>query len=280
MKPQSRYERCAACGARLPLNRAKCPVCRAWNTGAEETGQIDDSSLASEAANEKPFRKIMTGIDVVDYMWGDPSRKQFGVTSSAVSLIGGGPGAGKSTLSLQLTKAFAIAASQSVQAQITDKPRLPFYIASEETKPEVVERAKRLSVPLDMFRIVGINSQGNLRHMLLKHKPSAIFLDSVAGMTSDPHVAVETAKRFKEYSESLDAPVFLVTHATKKDEIAGLLSLQHGPDVIMTMFAVMHGSEIRELASLKSRYGPSNYSRYLLMTGGGLITHELEEEEK
>lgn len=280
MKPQSRFARCAHCGARMPFDRAKCVECKQWNTGAEEEIGVDDSSLGSEAENQKPFRRIITGFNTIDEMWGwknAPNGKQLGVVSTSVSLIGGGPGAGKSTMSVQLMGRFAYLAQRLIER---DGPRrLPFYIGSEETKPEIIERAKRLGVPLDWFRVVGINSQGSLKHMILKHRPNAIFLDSLAGMTPDPYVIVETTKRFKEYAEALDAPVFLIQHATKKDEIAGLLALQHGPDVVMTLFAIMHGTEIRELASLKSRHGPSNYSRYLLMTGTGLIDHELPEEE-
>jgi DNA repair protein RadA/Sms len=272
----ARIRRCQHCGARMPAGDfMKCLACKRWNS-TEDANEVDDSSLLSEE-DDKPFRRIITGVDVVDEMWGGPDGK--GVVSTAVSLIGGGPGAGKSTLSLQLARAFGDHAFRTTDRQLTGVLRPVMYIASEETKPEIRERAKRLDTSLDIVRVVPMNAQGSLRFMILKHRPCAIFVDSLAGLTANPELAVETSKRFKEYSEELDAPVFLVTHATKSADIAGLLALQHAPDVCMTLFAPYQGSEIREMTSLKSRYGPSNYCRHLLMTEKGLIRSRLDDDD-
>jgi DNA repair protein RadA/Sms len=260
--------RCEHCGARMPAgDKMRCVECKRWNS-PEEGNIVDDSKLASEEP-EQPFRRIITTFDTIDELWGRP--EEWGVVTSSVSLIGGAPGAGKSTLSLQLATLFAEYAAKTVEKQASGKKREVMYIASEENRAQVTDRAKRLGTPLECLRIVDMNSQGSLKHMILKHRPCSIFVDSMAGMTSNPDVAVETSKRFKEYATTLDCPVFIITHANKADEIAGLLALQHAPDVVMTLFAPFKDSELRVMTSLKNRFGPANYVRWLLMTERGLV---------
>lgn len=278
----SRVPRCSNCNAVMPRDRARCLSCKAWNTGQEGEKEIDDSVLGSQSKKNEVERRFVTGWDIIDEVWGDLPRKLPGVPFTSVTLIGGGPGAGKSTLFCQLVKLFATHPNRDKEAE-AGTLRLPFVMATEEGLDDIADRMQRLGVPLDRYRAVDVKqSSGSLRYMILKHRPCAMFFDSLMGNEApDPNVIVQTANRFKEYSKELLAPTFLSAHANKRDDIAGLRALQHGPDIILTLFAALaKRSEIREFASLKSRYGPSNYSRYMLMTGGGLITHEIEDDDE
>lgn len=258
---------CRRCSFKFDEKKTQCPRCRTINL--PDTGTTDDSILLSEVS-DKAFRRIPTGIAPLDIALGG------GWVTSSVVLLGGNPGAGKSTLSIQVADKVAGLSSRGKLGDTSGRPVI--YICTEETAPQIKDRANRVGIKHPgLIRLVPMGSRADIGDVLMHYRPCATFVDSMAGLVADPDVAVETTKNFKGYAEALDAPVLLVDHVTKSDDFAGLMSKQHAPDTLLTLYAPDASSEVRELTPLKNRFGPANVQYYLMMTAKGLI--ELEEEE-
>lgn len=259
---------CTRCGKKFPEVKCMCPYCKTINL-PEGTGG-DDSVILKDISDQQ-FRRIMTGIEPVDLVFGG------GLVTTSVTLLGGNPGAGKSTLSIQLASNIAGLSKAGMLGKTSEREVV--YVATEETGPQIKDRARRLQLEnTEKIRIVPMGSRSDLGDMLMHYKPCAVFVDSMAGLVADPDASVETTKRFKEYAEALDAPVILVDHVTKSDDFAGLMSKQHAPDTLLTLYAPDASSEIRELTPLKNRFGPANMQVYLMMTELGLVTIEDDED--
>lgn len=253
---------CSRCDYRFDASRSQCPSCKQWNVpeGATAAAQGDQTVLLSE----------VTGDDVARYETG-PWDICFGggIVTTSTTLIGGTPGAGKSTLSLQLADAIARTTKREI-----------LYVGTEESAKEIKARADRLRLKNQpLIRVFPMGSNADMGAVFLARKPSAIILDSLPGLTPDQDMAVELCKRLKDYAVTLTAPVLIIDHVTKQDDFAGLMSLQHAVDTLLTLYPT-HQGEKRELTTLKNRHGPANISTNLEMTPGGLISLGDEDEDE
>ena len=186
-----------------------------------------------------------------------------GIVTTSVTIIGGCPAAGKSTMALQLSNRIA---------EVTNREII--YVGTEESVQEIKSRAIRLQLTcMHLIRIHPMGSSADLGSILTSRKPSAIILDSLPGLTSDPEIAVELCKRFKDYAVELNAPVIIIDHVTKGDDFAGLMQLQHAVDTLLSLFPNENG--MRELATVKNRFGPANISVKLGMAERGLTNSRI-----
>jgi len=236
-----------------------------------KTHQDGVTTLLSEVA-VKPVQRIATGP--WDICFGPANdRDPNGVAVTSCNLIGGCPGAGKSTFSLQLSDALA---------KQTDRETL--YICAEEDLDQVGDRAYRLGVS-SLSKIRGMptlsnpEALGQLESIILKHKPSAVILDSIEGlMGKDKDGAVELCKIFKGLTSKYRFPSFIIDHVTKVDDFAGLMSLQHAPDGTFTLFPEEQDGNVRVLETQKNRFGRAFVRCRMLMTERGLIAIGDDEE--
>lgn len=280
---------CSRCGHPFPDDKGRCPSCRQWNTDSVRStspalnlGPDDDDGtcLLSEVTDETDKRRLVTGP--WDEVFGGMPPPNRGIVDVSTNLLGGAPGAGKSTMALQLSN--SIARSRKGET---------FYVAAEEAKADVNERARRLSLDCrNLIRIYPMGCASDLGSVLLKRRPKAIVIDSLPGLVGDDHAAaMALCKNLKGYAVELGAPVIIIDHVTKEDDFAGLRKLQHEVDATMTLFPVELDQElaneldfseidiapekldIRELsnAGLKNRNGPVNISVYFAMTETGLV---------
>lgn len=250
-------QQCNRCEEKFPEDRSQCPHCGHWNVEGDVDLDNDGTLLLSEVQREE-FRRIQTGP--WDIAFGkDRETNVPGIVTTSVTLLGGAPGAGKSTTSIQICDAIAKA-----------RGREAFYIGAEEGKAEYAERAARLKLDLSGIRIYPMGARGDIAAILKKRRPSAVVVDSLPGLTNDPAEAAIICKNFKDIAVELDAPVIIIDHVTKDGDLAGLMELQHHVDTLLTMFPVQN-TEIRDLSVMKNRFGVANFSTYLLMTGEGLI---------
>jgi len=263
------YQTCKQCGHKFDTSKAMCTSCGFWNTPSGDDGK-DQTILLSEVS-ETPITKIVTGP--WDKCFSDSS-SGGGIATTSVTLIGGAPGAGKSTLSLQLADKI----SARMQREI-------LYVGAEESVNEIKNRAMRLKLEsMSLMRMHPMGSNAELGDILLNRRPCAIILDSLPGLVSDPEMAVELCKRFKSYAVELDSPVIIIDHITKQDDFAGLMQLQHAVDTTLSLFPTPDYSMcrceikcedgkhfIRELSTIKNRYGPANVMMDLEMSAKGLI---------
>lgn len=251
---------CVRCEYKFDINKSKCPSCGAWNNVRAINDGGDQTILLSEVS-DNPIKRIQTGP--WDKCFGqDSSSGECGIATCQVILLGGAPGAGKSTMALQLADRIA----QNTKKEI-------IYIGSEESPPQIKDRAIRLGIiSNNLIRLHPMGSSADLGSILLNRKPSGIILDSLPGLTKDPDLAVELCTRFKEYTVELNAPTIIIDHVTKDGDMAGLMALQHEVDTLIMVFKD-DGNDIREMVTVKNRFGPT-CSEYFKMTSKGLFLHE------
>jgi len=188
----------------------------------------------------------------------------FGIVRTSATLIGGSPGAGKSTLVL------AIAAQADGEV---------IYVAAEEALPEIKSRANRLGIKNQKnIRMVSALSGANIVAVVESRpvKPKMVIIDSLQGLVGeDDALQLEVCKRSKEFAVSLGCPFIIISHVTKSDVIAGRLTLQHAVDTTMTFFPMaeleIDEEPVRLLDVMKNRFGAARAKCYFQMTSEGLI---------
>ena len=263
-----RLKTCGYCGGRLSRdpNKLLCSTCGTPVTYA--AGPVNDSTVLLSDAEVKPIPRMVTGP------W-DPCFGG-GVAEASVTLIGGAAGAGKSTMALQLV--------DNVAGTLK---RETLYLAAEENAAQVRDRAQRIGVKHpQMIRLVPSlgGFQGNLHDLVHTRKPAVIVVDSLPGLRGEgdanPEIAVLFAKWLKGFAVSLNCPVLIVDHVTKKGEFAGAMALQHAVDTTIQLFKESDASEIREMTTIKNRFGPAGVCVRLLMTATGLKATGPQDEDE
>lgn len=232
-----------------------------WNVATASVSMEDSTVLLSDA-KLSTVERIPTGL--VDHCFGG------GVARTSVALLGGDPGAGKTTLCLQLSDIFAGYFKKEV-----------LYIANEQHAPELKETAKRLALKhSNLIRIV--KAMGGVSHdigtLLLHYSPCLTILDSVTKWSGeDMNEAVIICQRLKDYTVRLDAPTIVINQVTKSGDHSGLNKMQHAVDSTM-LFEVLgdNPEDPRRLHVRKNRNGPAPVSQYYEMTALGLF--EIEED--
>jgi len=234
-----------------------------WNAAPAAGQSFEDSTVLLSDAKIAEVERVRTRL--VDVCFGG------GIARKSVCLFGGDPGAGKTTLCLQLSDIFC---------GIFGKETL--YIANEQGEDEINDTAKRLHLRhRNKIRIV--KAMGGITHdigaLLLHYKPCFTVLDSVTKWAGeDMNLAVIIAQRLKDYTVRLNSPTIIINQVTKGGDHAGLKKLQHAVDSTM-MFEVWgeNPEDPRRLHVDKNRHGPAPVSQYYGMTERGLV--EMSEEE-
>jgi DNA repair protein RadA/Sms len=213
-----------------------------------------------------PVERVLTGI--VDKCFGGGK----GIAKTAVILLAGDPGAGKTTLCLQLSDIFA--------GIFSDK--LVLYIANEQHYSELNDTAVRLQLK-HMLQIHVVKAMGGVQHdigeMLLHYKPCLTILDSVTKWSGeDMNEAVTICQRFKDYTVRLNAPTIVINQVTKSGDHAGLNKMKHAVDCT-AMFEILgdRPDDPRRLHTEKNRNGPAPISQYFEMLEHGVF--EIEEDD-
>jgi DNA repair protein RadA/Sms len=280
---------CIHCGKKLPREKFKCTKCGGWTLPSALSrlgGVIDDGTILLHEVPDGEVKRLVTGP--WDSNFGDPP----GIPDDAVILVGGAPGAGKSTLALQWSDAIATASKMEV-----------LYLCAEESKQQIKARNVRLGLVSKLVRIVPLERMGDasLDTILTNRKFSAVVLDSIAAFTNDPERAVEIVRAFKEFGNMYRMAFVVINHITKDGDMAGAMKLQHAGDISLMLtkgekdeveevrFTGMEDEddddwfelkEVRELYTDKTRYGPSGVSTFYAMTGRGLVEVEFNDDDE
>jgi DNA repair protein RadA/Sms len=260
--------RCNQCNTELQVGKSKCHFCGHTNI-AEEFG--DNEVLTLDKIEPSDVQRIDSGI--CNEVWGG------GIVPDSVTLLGGSPGAGKSTLCLQLG------------SNLGDV----LYIASEENPGQIKARANRIGITnQEYIRIMPVKEDGAIRAAIERYQPDAVIVDSLSGLYGDKfEPAREFIKLLKEYAEKARSPIILIDHVTKDLEFAGRMALQHLVDATITIFPSRVGElssslfgpqvkaeeEDRTIMAMKNRHGPAFCKMILCMTPTGL-TVKLPGERK
>jgi DNA repair protein RadA/Sms len=260
---------CQNCGAAAPKWQGQCAACGEWNTLVAELqtanprksiqaerAQNDASSLAAVALAESP--RLSTGSGELDRVLGG------GLVPGSVTLIGGDPGIGKSTLMLQ-----AAAALNAAGAVL--------YATGEESLKQVALRARRLGLEAATARLIAATCVQDIVGAASTLSAHVLIVDSIQTMHSDRVDAApgavsqlrECTAELVRFAKSSGTAVLLVGHVTKEGQIAGPRVLEHMVDTVL-YFESDTGSRYRVLRSVKNRFGAANEIGVFAMLEQGL----------
>lgn len=275
MARSRRFYLCRSCGATPTTWAGQCPHCGEWATIEEVSGQQARSADARREAvrlhgEAGPVRALAeidtgpvfpspTGLDEVDRVLGG------GLTAGSVTLLGGEPGIGKSTLTLQLACAVA-AQGASV-----------LLVAGEEAPSQVAARAARLGPVPHRLSVLGDAGSGAIVAALESLRPQVAIVDSiqmvrVEGIEGAPgsvsHLRAATEELLVA-AKRLDTSIVLIGHLTKDGLLAGPRVIEHLVDTVLS-FAGDRSGQLRYLRAVKHRFGPTTEVGLFEMTPLGL----------
>lgn len=262
---------CTECGADYPGWSGQCNQCGAWNCikevnlGSSKTAR-DTSGYAGNRStvqllsdvNLAHAERITTGLSEFDRVLGG------GIVKGSVVLIGGAPGAGKSTILLQ-----AIAhISQSLPV---------LYVSGEESLQQIAERAHRLRLPNAGIKMLAETSVQQICQILDQEQPQVVIIDSIQVMyTADSDSAPgsvsqvrETASYLTQYAKRTGISFVLVGHVTKDQSLAGPMTLSHIVDAQVVLSST-DDSRFRVLRADKNRFGSVGELGFFAMESSGL----------
>ncbi len=255
MKQKTIYT-CQQCGFQSPKWLGKCPDCAQWNSLTEEVQVVvrgagksvpstSRPQLLSEVAVSEEDR-MRCGIAELDRVLGG------GVVPGSLTLIGGDPGIGKSTLLLQ-----------AVARLTANGPAL--YATAEESTRQVKLRGDRLGVRAKDLYILAETSLEAILERVREMKPAFLVVDSIqtiftSALESAPGSVSqvrECAGRLMHLAKGDGVPTFIVGHVTKDGSIAGPRMLEHMVDTVL-YFEGDPGHPYRILRAVKNRFGSTN----------------------
>lgn len=262
---------CSDCGHKQSKWTGNCTVCQKWNTFEQEI-EIEDKGKRFEAmktGTAKPmrvkevtsneFRRISTKMPEFDRLLGG------GIVTGSLSLIGGDPGIGKSTLMLQLAQ------------NLAEQGLTILYVCGEESVEQTSLRANRLGAADDRLFLLSDTLFSNIKAQIDHLKPDAMIVDSIqilykSELPSAPGSVSqvrELATEFMHIAKGMGISTFLIGHVTKSGEIAGPRVLEHIVDTVLDFEGdKQHG--YRLLRSVKNRFGPTDDIALFQMGGQGL----------
>jgi len=259
---------CSACGGESLKWQGQCPHCSEWNTLARLAGvRALKSAPAAPASNAMPVALAEQGAEGERFSLGSSELDRVfggGLGSGSVSLLGGEPGIGKSTLLLQA--AAAVAAVREV-----------LYASGEESTQQTAQRARRLELDAPRLTLLSDNNLEAVLEHTLARRAALLVVDSIQTMQSG---AVEgspgSVAQLRECTAALvrfakqsGTAVIIVGHVTKDGAIAGPKLLEHLVDTVL-YFESDAGSRYRLLRATKNRFGAVNELAFFAMTAQGL----------
>jgi DNA repair protein RadA/Sms len=249
----------------------QCTACGAWNSLIEDVEGPDDGAGSATAGYALAPAGVPTPLNQVNLTAGRPQPTGLteldrvlggGLVPGSVTLLGGEPGVGKSTLLLQLLGRW---------------PHRSLYVSAEESAAQVRLRAERLGVADDRVWLVAETSLPNLLTALDTVQPTLVVVDSVQTIAdpelgSAPGSVVQVrgcAHRLVQEAKRRDLCMVLVGHVTKDGGLAGPRVLEHVVDTVLTFDGERHHS-LRMLRATKHRFGPTNELGLFDMVDSGL----------
>lgn len=264
--------RCGECGHEHPKWTGRCEACGAWNSVAEEPvvaarrGVRGDRAPTVEAPSRlrevqaPPNARWRTGLDEFDFVLGG------GIVPGSMTLIGGEPGIGKSTLLLQAA------------ARLEQAGRSVVYASGEESPEQLRLRAERLSEDAGAVRVLGETSLERIiaataavpADLLVLDSIQTVYTELLEGAPGNVGQVRECAGRLMRFAKDTGTAVVVVGHVTKGGGIAGPRTLEHIVDTVL-YFEGETALDYRLLRATKNRFGSVDELGVFAMTAAGLI---------
>ncbi len=266
--------RCSDCGAEYPKWLGRCDSCNAWNTLVEESvrrgaGKKTATPAFAVASRSEAVRlsdisltqatRVSTGLAELDFVLGG------GIVPGSMTLIGGEPGIGKSTLLLQ-----AAGQLQASNQQV-------LFVTGEESVEQVGLRAQRLGTAapgvlvLPEVRVESIVEQAAAlgTTVVIVDSIQTTYTDALESAPGNVGQVRESAAALMRFAKRTGTAVLLVGHVTRGGGIAGPKTLEHIVDTVL-YFEGDGGGDFRILRAVKNRFGSVDEVGIFEMTGVGL----------
>jgi len=260
---------CSECGHKQARWSGQCPTCGVWNSLSEEVSQeeglrglvLSSGQKAPLALSEIPSDQVSryhTGFQELDRVLGG------GVVAGSLILLGGDPGIGKSTISLQMA-AHVAAFQQTV-----------IYISGEESLEQIALRARRVGVQ-DSLLFFNDTDVEKISKVIEEFRPQLVIVDSIqilfhreipSSLGSITQVR-ECTSALMRIAKSSQTAIVIIGHVTKSGEIAGPKVLEHLVDTVL-YFEGEQQQNLRFIRSIKNRFGPTDELAVFQMSSQGL----------
>lgn len=264
---------CQECGNESTKWLGQCPACKCWNTFVEEKVVVGANKHSGKTEAVAPISilevttsedtRIGTGIKELDRVLGG------GIVKGSLTLVGGDPGIGKSTLLLQVCR------------NLTAEEHKVLYASGEESLQQIKLRAERLGgFTKDMLLLCETNLD-YVENTITKVQPEVVVIDSIqtmfieevgSGAGSVSQVR-EVTSRLMRIAKQLSVAIFIVGHVTKEGTVAGPRTLEHMVDTVL-YFEGERNAIYRVLRGVKNRFGSTNEIGVFEMKDTGLYEVE------
>lgn len=279
---------CQSCGTQFAKWQGQCTACKEWNTIVEEIIQKEEKTAwKSEPSAVKKVAKPLRihEIDSTEEIRMNTTDDELnrvlggGLVPGSLTLLGGEPGIGKSTLLLQISLKL---------------PYKTLYVSGEESQKQIKMRAERITPDGDNCYILTETKTQNIFRQIEEIEPEIVIIDSIQTLQTDyiessagsiSQIRECTAELIK-FAKETNTPVILIGHITKDGNIAGPKILEHMVDTVL-QFEGDRNHVYRILRSLKNRFGSTAELGIYEMQGSGLrevsnpseilISHKEEE---
>ena len=259
---------CEECGAEAAKWQGQCPACEAWNTLVAMTVPRQRSQRAALApgsavallaeVDQSADPRLASGIGEFDRVLGG------GLVTGSVTLLGGDPGIGKSTLLLQAAAAFT-------------RQTGTLYATGEESLRQVALRARRLGLEELPLRVLAETRIESIIEASREARASVIIVDSIQTMYVDGVESAagsaaqvrEVASQLVQFAKTSGTSVLIIGHVTKEGQIAGPRIVEHMVDTVL-YFETELGSRYRLVRAVKNRFGAANEIGVFAMADNGL----------
>lgn len=265
---------CQSCGNEFPKWAGQCPVCKEWNSLVEGERKVASAAGVRKSWEEaaKPVKlsevtsaegeRFSTGMPELDRVLGG------GLVKGSMTLIGGDPGIGKSTLLLQVCN-FMSGQGWKV-----------LYISGEESTQQIRIRAERLGTLQELYLYCETNL-AQIEEVIRQEKPEIVVIDSIQTMYVEEVASApgsvsqvrEATALLLRLAKGLAVSVFIVGHVTKEGAVAGPRMLEHMVDTVLYFEGDRHAA-YRILRGVKNRFGSTNEIGVFEMEEKGLTEVE------
>ena len=263
---------CKNCGTDSPRWQGQCHGCGEWNTLIEEfkpdtkkkpiaksgfSGSISKATSLADIQSKEHVR-ISTNIAEFDRVLGG------GIVRGSVTLVGGEPGIGKSSILLQIMAHLSV--SRSV-----------LYVSGEESLEQISLRAERLNLPKDNLLVMCETNIDKIADYIMSNQPEVVVIDSIQtiynpelqSMVGGVSQVRESTAYITQVAKRHNVSIFLVGHVTKSGEVAGPRVLEHIVDAVIFIESQDNG-RYRMMRALKNRFGAVNEIGVFAMTDKGM----------
>ncbi|MBQ8039288.1 MAG: DNA repair protein RadA [Lachnospiraceae bacterium] len=254
---------CTECGYESAKWMGLCPGCKSWNTFVEEPKERTSKSkncrntIATGVKDNEPVQfakvvldetpRISTDMPELDRVLGG------GIVPGSLTLVGGDPGIGKSTLLLQVCK------------NLSDKGLKILYVSGEESLKQIKIRGDRIGQFGEELLLLCETNLQSIEEQIKRHSPAVVIIDSIQTMYNEEVGAApgsvsqvrESTGVLLQLAKGLNVSVFVVGHVTKEGTVAGPRMLEHMVDTVLYFEGDRHAS-YRILRGVKNRFGSTN----------------------